>query len=177
MALDLPEVLRPTQPVDVPLPSGRTIALPHCRPLFPRWEGAKPAFGNKTPLNYNGEPVFAELFILRLLEKAGWKGRWVSSFGGKFLRDMPTSWKLENAVDIPERQSELLKSISVESKAPGGCFDVFAWRGDDVLFCESKRRDHDHLRDSQRRWMDAALACGVPEASLLVVEWDLTSRW
>jgi hypothetical protein len=32
------------------------------------------------------------------------------------------------------------------------------------------------LRVTQLRWMDAALACGVCETSLLVVEWSVVDR-
>jgi hypothetical protein len=171
---DLPLDLKPTHSVPTLLPSGLTLALLHCRPSFPKWKGPEPEFdfGGKTFLDFEGQPVFAEIYILRLLERAGWEGVWVSSFGGKLLRDTPTSWKLENAINLP--QSEFTSLITTKAGKPGGCFDIFAWRGENVMFCELKRHSRDKLRESQRHWMDAALASGVPEASLLVVEWSLT---
>jgi hypothetical protein len=95
---NLPAELRPTQTIAVKLSPDRIIRLPLCTPCFPSWKGRIPefSFGRKPFLEYSGQPVFAELLILRLLESAGWSGRWVSSYGGiKFLTDMPA-----NAPDV-----------------------------------------------------------------------------
>src|SRR5665647_13497 len=87
----LPGELRPIASLQMALPSGETIQLPCCRPIFERW--ALPVsfdFGHKPLLTYQGRPVFAELLILRLLEAHGWEGVWVSSYGGiKYLNQMP----------------------------------------------------------------------------------------
>lgn len=175
---DLPEQLRLTFLRDVSLPSGRRLALPHCRPLFPKWPGPDPAFsfGNKKFLEHEGTPVFAEIKILRLLESAGWEGRWVSSFGGrKFLRDMPTDAKLGPSISLPPEQQNLINRISEKLRSKGGCFDVFAWKEDQVLFCDPKWLNRDKLRATQFRWMDAALTIGLREDDLLVVEWDFAN--
>lgn len=55
----------------------------------------------------------------------------------------------------------------------GGCFDVFAWRDDDVIFCECKRRKHDRLRSSQLKWIDMALNSELESKNFLVAEWDV----
>ena len=54
-----------------------------------------------------------------------------------------------------------------------GCWDVFCWKGDMTLFAEAKRRGRDQIRDTQKRWLAAALDMGVPLESLLIVEWSL----
>jgi hypothetical protein len=175
----VPEPFQQTHVIDVALPSGRSIALPHCRASFPGWVGSKPAFafGGKAFLDSNGTPVFAEILILHRLRAAGWDGVWVSSFGGfKFLTRMPTDVSMAGATtDLAPDKERLLRDIRERSGCRGGCFDVFAWREDETLFCEAKRLGHDQLRDTQRRWMDAALTCGVPLSRLLVIEWSLSA--
>jgi len=77
MLLDLPASLKPTNLVRILLPSGRVLALPYCYPSFPKWphEHSLFTFGNKTILDFEGQPVFAELMILKLLQRAGWGWR------------------------------------------------------------------------------------------------------
>jgi hypothetical protein len=52
---------------------------------------------------------------------------------------------------------------------------VFAWRKDDVVFAEAKLSKQDRLQSTQKRWIAAALAAGVPVESLLIVEWTFAS--
>jgi hypothetical protein len=135
MNLGLPDLLRPTEHRPIELPSGRSLDLAHCFLVFPAW--TKPAdvytFGGKKLLDCGGAPVFAELYVLRLLQRHGWDGVWVSSYRQKYLRDMPVDPKLSNHVTLEPSREAILRKIAPRG---GGCFDVFAWRDDDVLFCE-----------------------------------------
>jgi Holliday junction resolvase len=54
----------------------------------------------------------------------------------------------------------------------GGCFDVLAWRDNQFIFLEAKRKYHDKIRDTQRRWIEAAISTGVASDKLIVVEWS-----
>lgn len=54
----------------------------------------------------------------------------------------------------------------------GGCFDVFAWRRNRHRFVELKRRGKDRIRETQKRWLEAARRCGIKMSGLLIVEWD-----
>src|SRR5262249_40504909 len=138
MQLDLPPELQPIDRLPIDLPSGM-IHLPLCKPKFSKWPGKPLAFtfGQKALIDFEGQPLFAELVILRLLEKRGWEGVWVSSYGGRFLREMPTDPALSNHVRLSESRTKILDHISPKKS---GCFDVFAWHDDQILFCESKRR-------------------------------------
>lgn len=171
-----PQLLETTHTIDVGLPSGRRLALPHCSPRLPLWEGDDPpefSFGGKAFLKWGREPIFAEIFILRLLESAGWRGVWVSSYGGrKFIRDMPRGQILGGSSEATDVPVKLLDDIAMRTGSRGGCLDVFAWRDDEVLFCEAKRRGRDSLRKTQLRWLDCALETGVPESAFLVAEWS-----
>lgn len=174
---NVPQSLRPTGLSNIEIERGRQVALPLCHPKFDLWRGLPPPFtyGRKPVLDYAGKALFPELVILRLLQKWGWDGVWVSSYGGvKFLRDMPQDTSLSNAVALPPERQVLFDKIQVTAGIKGGCFDVMAWQGDLVLFLEAKRRGHDRLRDSQRRWIKGVLSIGLTTDALMIVEWEFS---
>jgi hypothetical protein len=131
-------------------------------------------YGGKHLIDHEGEACFAELAILRILQKDGWDGVWVEVFGGpNFVRTMPLGWALKSEhVSIPADKEELLKKIWTTAKS-AACFDVFAWKGGDLLFCEGKRAGRDKLTKPQHKFIEGALACGIPAEALLIVEWKL----
>src|SRR5882724_5806140 len=77
-------------PEEVKLPSGRTVQIPKCYYCFKPWFYAIPfgAYGHKEVLDI-GEPAFAELAILRVLQKSGWDGVWVDSSRRRFRTAWP----------------------------------------------------------------------------------------
>ena len=144
------------------LPSGRVVNVPKFLMRFREWarknEKGTPlnlegrpidTYHRKPVLDYRGEPVFAELAILRLLESEGWEGRWVDSFGGvKFrtgLLDRPLCV-------LPAGPKALFDKIASAKGSRGGCWDVFAWRGKEFLFAEAKRVKEDKIRDASYRY-------------------------
>jgi hypothetical protein len=137
--------------------------------------GAHPpsfTFGRKPVLNYKDQPIFAELLILNLLKEKGWDGVWVSSYGNKYLREMPRDPRLGQSVDLPSKCKQRLDDIQRLAGKRGGCFDVLAWRDGQVIFLEAKRKHHDKIRDTQRRWIEAAISTGVTPDKLIMVEWS-----
>ena len=171
---NLPTGLTPTDTVDIKLEDGSVATLPVCHPTFTLWDGAPVSFdyGNKPILEYNGEACFAELVILKTLVADGWNGVWVETYGGThYLRTMPDGWAVKAGhVSIPEDKEAILKKIWDTAKTTA-CFDVFAWKGDDILLCEAKRTGKDKLTDAQIRFIDGALKCDIKPESLLIVEW------
>jgi hypothetical protein len=88
---------------------------------------------------------------------------------------MPRAWSLKSEhVTLPPDKDSLLRRIWQTAKTTA-CFDVFAWQGSDVLFCEAKRRKKDKLTDAQLRFVEGALTCGVPRESFLIVEWEMSA--
>ena len=171
----LPQELRPTGTFQVRLVSGQEISLPLCQPNLKSWLGLQPpfTFGSKRVLNYKDQPVFAGLMILNLLKEKMWDGVWVSSFGGtKYLREMPIDYRLGPSVDLPAGLKRLHDDIQSVAGAKGGCFDVLAWRDGQILFLEAKRKHHDKIRDTQRRWIEAAISTGIAPDKLIIVEWS-----
>jgi hypothetical protein len=156
----------------VKLQSGPVVQIPKCFVRFRPWIG-KPiqnTYGGKAVLEFAGEPVFAELAALRILQQDSWEGVWVDSFRRKFRGDLP---ERANACDLPLKAKNLFDAIVAIKGSRGGCWDVFAWRQNEFLFAESKRRKRDSMRPSQYRWLDAAIQVGLPLSSFLIVEWDL----
>lgn len=156
--------------VDLKLLSGKSVQVPKCNHLLFRWTG-KPivdTYGGKEVLNFNGEPVFAELAIRGALDEGGWDGVWVDTYRKAFRRAMPPS-----SCGLPPQAQELYERICLANGGKKrGWFDIFAWKGQDYLFVECKRRSKDSINDNQIGWIEAALNSGVPLDSLLICEWD-----
>ena len=175
---NIPAELQPDDEFSITLPSGANIALSICHPTFQKWSGADFLFsyGNKPILNYQNKPVFAELVIARMLIDFGWEAVWVESYGGThFLNEMPNGWKLSpKSIKIPEDKEMILKNIWRTAKTTA-CFDVLAWKDDDILLCEAKNSGKDRLTKPQLKFIEGAITCGVPISSLLIVEWKLNN--
>src|SRR6516225_10981891 len=107
-------------PVEIRLPNGKSVAIPRCSYLFTLWRGTpiRDTYGGKAVLNSEGKPVFAELAILRVLEKAGWDGVWVDTYRRKFRRSMPSE-----SCELPSHALELYERICrANGRRTSGCF-------------------------------------------------------
>ena len=178
--------------VPITLPAGRMIhdvAAVFMR--FPLWAGAPftDDFGKKSAamIDLNGEHLFAELAILRLLEKDGWSGRWVNTYGGggevwKYLiewKDVPRTEQRNRPIEDSEPR-QLLARIAGFNKPRRykGCWDIFAWRGSEFAFVECKRtapKYKDVVSKEQEDWLRSALYVGdrrISDDSFCFVQWD-----
>jgi hypothetical protein len=54
--------------------------------------------------------------------------------------------------------------------------DVVAWKGDRLVFLESKLHKNDRIQDTQPRWMMSSLESGLTLANFIVVEWHLPNQ-
>src|SRR5262249_46374474 len=146
-ATALPSELQPTSTEVMVLPSGRMAAVPKCAPVFLPWNGAPvPTYGGKQLLNVDGDACFAELAILRALQRHGWEGAWIDNFGRKMRVDLPS---VGGTRELTASIAALLASIGKETGVSSGCWDVVCSKANDVLFCEAKRHKKDRLRKSQ----------------------------
>jgi hypothetical protein len=114
--------------------------------------------------------VFAELAILRIFQQAGWEGRWIDSYRGKYRIGY---WGKNVTKELPAQQKTILDLIRDKAGCKGGCFDVFCWHDGSVIFVESKWKRHDRIRQTQKRWLETALNIGFSLDSFLIVEWVL----
>jgi len=174
--MKFPTQLKPVGFERINLPIRWFREIPKANPMFKKWAGKKvrDTYGNKAVLDFYGKPEFAELGILRLMQKSGWNGVWVDSYrGGKFR----TQYWQKDSVPIPSKWENLLERIWKKAGARAGCFDVFCWKDDEYVFIEAKRLKHDRIRDTQRKWLQAAiLNCRIPLKRFLIVEWNLAEE-
>jgi hypothetical protein len=173
--------LRPT--------SERVDAVPSVFVRFPMWRGA--AFGDdlgkKTAamIDLNGEHLFPELAILRLLEKDGWEGRWIHTTASGEITKYITEWRDVSRQEQRSRPIQhdgaraLLYGIADRSgNRYGGCWSVFAWRENSYAFFETKRqnpKDKEKLKPAQEAWVRAALSLREQTMSakdFALVQWD-----
>jgi hypothetical protein len=164
-----PEQLMPETVENLYLPSGLDVQIPKAAPVFQLWSGefTEDTYGNKPLIDVDGTPSVAELAILRLFQKDGWDGVWVDTF----RKEYRTSWGDEGVVRLSGDRLQLLKAIHQRAGSASGCFDVFCWKDDFVVFAESKRRSKDEIRQTQLTWLEAAMQTGLDASAFLIVEW------
>jgi len=95
-----PRELKPNSKEIFQLSCDEIIEISKVKILFEKWIGEplKDNYGSKTILNFNGEPVFAELAILRILKNDCWNGVWVDTYKRKYRTEY---WKNKNGVELP----------------------------------------------------------------------------
>ena len=131
-----------------------------------------PSYRRKGLVALDGDSLFAELAIARLFVRSEWNAYWRDGYGQRCVADRDLS---RRSVSLP-RPSLGASVIDVVQAAHGsslsGCWDVLAWTDERIAFVESKRRGGDRLQETQGRWLDAALAVGIPREAFVVLEWD-----
>lgn len=171
--MNYPASLVPSAIEQFRLADGRTVGVPKATPTFRTWSGPPPGdtYGGKPVVDVEGRPTFAELAVLETFRRAQWDGVWIDTYRNRFRAGY---WGVEPVTALPARPGALLERIlAARGTGRSGTWDVYSWRGDDVLFAEAKRAGRDQIRPTQVTWLEAALRVGVRIDSLLVVEWTL----
>jgi hypothetical protein len=174
-------------------PTGERVdSVPSVFMRFPQWRGAPFAddMGKKTAamIDLDDEHLFAELAILRLLERDGWEGRWIHASSSGEITKYITEWRDVSRQEQRSRPIQhdgaraLLYAIADRSgNRYGGCWSVFAWRGESYAFFEAKRqsaKDREKLKPAVEAWVRAALSLREQTMSPLdfaYVQWDYRS--
>ncbi len=158
-----------SEPLEITLPSGETIPVRRQFLHFDSWSGAPidDPYGGKAIINLDGEPLFAELALLRLLQNDGFDGVWVDTYRRRFRRTMA----MEGSA-LPRWVQSKFDDIVAENGRRGGCWDLLSWKGDEILFVESKRKHKDRIGFNQKQWLASALRVGFDANSFLIAEWD-----
>jgi hypothetical protein len=166
-----PYQLRPQTHEYISLSSRRKARIPKTLTTFQLWAGRPPgkSYGGKAIIKFRGRPMFAELAIRLVFQEAGWKGVWVDSFGAKFRDGFWT----DKTVSLPPTPRAVYDRIAKRAGGRGGCWDVLCWNGQQVVFAEAKRSRRDKIRETQKRWLKAAIAEGLTERNFLIVEWSV----
>ena len=168
--MDYPCALLPVTREPLTLPLGNTVLIPRAYPVFLPWKGAfkrTRITTHKTVLNENGRPCFVEQAILKILEADGWSGLWIGALGRSFQTSTCGEGKL------PKHLIVLMNDIYTHAVTRAGCFDVIAWKGEDVLFAEARWKGKELIGRTRLRWLSAALRAGLSPEAFLIVEWEL----
>ena len=154
------------------LSSGEQIPIQKYFLTFTPWIGAPipNTYNGKAVIDWNGEPLFAELAILRLFQSHGWNGVWVDSYRRKYRIGLPD---VVEPIELLEKQERLIDSIRSKTGRSGGCWDILAWKGDTVLFIELKRSKKDRVQTSQTQWLEASLDSSLNVEDFALVEWNI----
>ena len=157
----------------IQLPSGGSVSVPVARPklapsAFPNIWG----YGKKPIVQQESVSRFAEIAILELLRRDGWQGVWVDSWKGRFLSAMPGERGSVVSLDALEHILPLRPFIA-GFRTFGGAWDVLAWRGDQILFCDAKWSKKDSIRPNQVEWLQQRLAEGASADNFLIAEWTM----
>jgi hypothetical protein len=146
------------------------VSLAVCFDNFKLWKGQSipDTYGGKAVLDCHGEPLFAELAILRLIQTQGWQGVWADTYRQKFRQFMPP-----RSCGLPEHAQAFLDRVNVRRKWPAGCPDVLAWGEGQYLFVEAKQKRKDRIRKTQLVWLESALNSGLPLECFLIFEWGI----
>lgn len=176
------------------LPSGKDVSIPLVNLTFNRWIGRHVynTFGCKPVIEYDGRWMFAELAIMKMVEKAGWSARWVEVYyltkkEPYYLIDWNDALTGFHQTSVPpdspfhielmskiNKNSAIVNAKTVKKKINpySGCWDVLAWNKEGrTLFIESKHSKKDKIQDGQTRWLEAGLMTGLHEDNFLIVEW------
>ena len=150
--------------------SGKTVEVAKCFLEFPRWDGPpiSDTYGGKPVLESDGEAVFAEIGILRLLQRKGFDGVWVDTFLGRLRQSIAPLTR-----DLPADIREVYRRIVDANGSRRGCWDVLAWKDERVVFVECKRKSEDRIRTTQTAWLESSLRAGIGLDSFMVCEWDI----
>lgn len=141
---------------------------------FKEWKGSRKNindYGRKKILDFKGEPLFAELILRKQLLTKGWEDAvWVDKKNYRIGMDLVNDKK-----SLPQGKKERLFEIynKKEKGKVSGCWDIFAWKGDEIKFIEIKRKSKDEIGESQIEFLKAALDSGCKETDFIIVEWAI----
>lgn len=150
---------------------------------FNGWKGEtiQNTFGGKALVDVNGNASFAELAIVYYLKKNGWNARWIQPFGRPSMNPfMLTEWNdvpCKDQTHVPIIDLEIYETLMGIAKLNGnsfsGCWDVVAWKNENIVFLEAKRNGRDRIRPNQIDWLRASLAYGLNCNNFIIIQWDI----
>jgi len=128
-------------------------------------------YGGKQILRLDNEALFAELFVLRLLEKQGYKGVWVDTYRNKFWQRLP---HFSFPVVPDKKLLDVYDTIyKIKGGRKSGCFDILSYKDDHFVFVELKKKKEDKIRQTQIQWLKAATNMGLEQSTFIIAEWSL----
>jgi hypothetical protein len=157
------------------LPSTRRVVQV---PVYPRtevpWTDAPPreagVIPNKRLYALDGSPIYAELLVVRLLERAGWNAAWRKTWNGvAYWRDV------SEKVELGALASSIVEQVTRQAGYEGS-WDIVAWRARELRLLCSRPAGGQRVTAYMADWLDAALRMGVPLGCFAVVEHHVPPR-
>jgi hypothetical protein len=159
----------------VHLPSSRRVVhIPAYVRTEVNWTDVLPrefsAIPNKRAYALDGVPLYPELLIVRLLERAGWGAAWRKTWGGDaYWRDIN-----EKAEPSPLAMT-IVEQVSRQA-GYAGSWDIIAWRSRELRLLSSRRAGGQRVSAFMADWLDAALRMGIPLGCFALVEHHSVTR-
>ena len=179
MAANYPDLLLPDSSASIAF-EGNRISVPKIRRRYRGWTDDPLAHDLRKgrPINFDGQPKFAEVVTVKLAELSGWDARWVQTYGTpRTDPHLLTDWqndRVSNQQHTPITDAYVrtqLNSIVHENGGYAGCWDVVLWRQQTILFIDCKRSRQDRTKANQIKWMRSAFRVGFQPEQFIVKEW------
>lgn len=157
------------------LPSTRRVVeLPVYVRHETQWADAPPrelgAIPNKTIYTLDGVPIYPELLVVRLLERAGWGAAWRKTWNGvAYWRDV------NETVEPGPLALSIVEQVTRQAGYEGS-WDIVAWRGRELRLLSSRAAGGQRVSAYMADWLDSALRMGLPLGCFAVVEHNAPRR-
>lgn len=148
--------------------SRRVVRLPvYARDEIP-WTDPTPrelgVIPNKRCYTLDGDPIYPELLVVRLLERAGWNAAWRKTWNGvAYWRDVGEK------VELGALALSIVEQVTRQAGYEGS-WDIVAWRARELRLLSSRAAGGQRVSAYMADWLDAALRMGVPLGCFAVVE-------
>jgi len=140
-------------------------------PITERWLYFR-EYSGRSPAETRGKPIvgppdrpFAELQVVQRLADEGWTAGWLNRSGTLIFAWEP---RVHAKLPAPPAQALLARIEARDLKAR--CWDVVAWQAQ-LRFVQLVRGTSGKMSQEKLRWLEAALAEGVPASAFEVWRW------
>ena len=158
------EILLEGSPLDFQA-GGQQISLGQRWLYFREYTGPSPKKSLGKPVVGPPDRPFAELQVVKRLEHQGWTAAWLYR-----QRKFIAKWEPREEIQSSRRAQALLAQIKARAGKNASSWDVFAWEPD-LRFIHLVRGSSKTLPAAKLRWLEAALAEGLPCSTFEIWRW------
>lgn len=119
---------------------------------------------NKPLYTLDGQPIYPELLVVRLLERAGWGAAWRKTWNGVAY------WRDVNETVEPGAMALSIVQQVCRQAGYDGAWDIVAWRDRELRLLSSRAAGGQRVSAYMADWLDTALRMGLPLGCFAVVE-------
>jgi hypothetical protein len=119
---------------------------------------------NKPLYTLDGQPIYPELLVVRLLERAGWGAAWRKTW------NVVAYWRDVNETVEPGAMALSIVQQVCRQAGYDGSWDILAWRDRELRLLSSRAAGGQRVSAYMADWLDTALRMGLPLGCFAVVE-------